>query len=139
MTQKTSSAFVGASWSVLGVGILGFIIGLWRSGMELNEQGYYFTVLMFGLFGVISLQKTVRDRMEGIAVTNIYYSLCWFSTILAIMLLIIGLWNASLDLSEKGFYAFGFILALFGAITVQKNTRDDIAAQKEDTDSDTNY
>nr|WP_225872490.1 YiaA/YiaB family inner membrane protein [Pedobacter polaris] len=26
--------------------------------------------------------------------------------------------------SEKGFYAFAFLLALFGAITVQKNTRD---------------
>jgi len=136
MTQKTSSAFIGTSWAVLGVGILGYIIGLWRSDLELNEQGYYFTILMFGLFGVISLQKSVRDRMEGIAVTNIYYSLCWFSTLLSVSLLVIGLWNAdTLAPSEKGFYAFGFLLALFGAITVQKNTRDDLAAENEQSNT----
>jgi uncharacterized membrane protein YiaA len=78
MNQKPSAAFVGASWVAMGAGMLGYIIGLWRSELLLNEKGYYFTVLMFGLFAVISLQKSVRDRLEGIAVTDIYYSICWF-------------------------------------------------------------
>ena len=81
---------------------------------------------MFGLFSVVSLQKSVRDRLEDLQVTDIYYSICWFATILSIVLLIIGLWNATLLPSEKGFYAFAFLLALFGAITVQKNTRDNL-------------
>jgi len=38
--------------------------------------------------------------------------------------LIIGLWNAELLRSEKGFYAMSFLLAIFSAIAVQKNTRD---------------
>ena len=124
MVQKTSSAFVAASWVALAAGTAGFLIGLFRAEMELNEQGYYFTVLMFGLFAVVSLQKSVRDRLEGLAVTNIYYGICWFATILSICLLIVGLWNATILPSEKGFYAFAFLLALFGAIAVQKNTRD---------------
>tara|TARA_B110000967_G_C18899123_1_gene573220 strand:+ start:5053 stop:5457 length:405 start_codon:yes stop_codon:yes gene_type:complete len=122
--QKTSNAFVAASWMALGVGMLGYLIGLWRSDMLLNEKGYYFTVLMFGLFAVVSLQKSVRDRLEGFPVTEIYYSICWFGTILSIVLLTIGLWNATLLPSEKGFYAFAFLLGMFGAIAVQKNTRD---------------
>jgi uncharacterized membrane protein YiaA len=128
MTQKISSAYIGASWVALGTGMIGYLIGLWRAELELNEKGYYFTVLMFGLFAVVSLQKSVRDRMEGIKVTDIYYGLCWFSTILAIVLLVVGLWNATILPSEKGFYAFAFLLALFGAITVQKNTRDNLMA-----------
>ncbi len=124
MIQKPSTAFTGASWAALGVGLLGYIIGLWRSDMQLNERGYYFTVIMFGLFSVVSLQKAVRDRLENIKVTEIYYGVCWFASILSLLLLIIGLWNADLLPSEKGFYAFGFMLALFGAVTVQKNTRD---------------
>jgi uncharacterized membrane protein YiaA len=92
--------------------------------MLLNEKGYYFTILMFGLFSVISLQKSVRDKLENYPVTDLYYGLCWFATILSIVLLVIGLWNASLLASEKGFYAFAFLLAMFGAIAVQKNTRD---------------
>jgi uncharacterized membrane protein YiaA len=124
MSQKPSAAFVGASWVALLAGILAFNIGLWNAEMLLNEKGYYFTVLMFGLFGAVSLQKTVRDQMEDIPVTNIYYGICWFVTILAILLLIIGLWNAELSRSEKGFYAMSFTLSLFAAIAVQKNTRD---------------
>lgn len=124
MNQKPSNAFIAASWIALGAGMAGFLIGLWRAEMQLNEKGYYFTVLMFGLFAVISVQKSVRDKLEGIPVTEIYYGLSWFCTILAVVLLVVGLWNASLLPSEKGYYAFSFLLALFGAIAVQKNTRD---------------
>lgn len=124
MNQKTSAAFVGASWLALGTGMCGYLIGLWRSDMLLNEKGFYFTVLMFGIFSVVSLQKSVRDRLDGLPVTDIYYGICWFSTILSITLLTIGLWNATLLPSEKGFYAFAFLLGLYGAIAVQKNTRD---------------
>jgi uncharacterized membrane protein YiaA len=124
MYQKPSVAFVGASWVALGAGMLGFLIGLSRAEMQLNEKGFYFAVLMYGLFSAVSVQKSVRDRLEGIHVTDIYYGLSWFSTIVAITLLVIGLWNASILPSEKGYYAFSFLLALFGAIAVQKNTRD---------------
>ncbi len=124
MIQKPSLAFVGASWIALGAGMIGFFVGLWNAQMALSEKGYYFTVLMYGLFSVVSVQKSVRDRMENVPVTDIYYGLAWFSTLLTIVLLVIGLWNATLLGSEKGFYAFSFLLSLFGAITVQKNTRD---------------
>ncbi len=124
--QKTSKAFGAASWSAMGIGTVGFLIGLWRSDMLLNEKGFYFTLLMFGLFGVISLQKSVRDRLENVPVSDMYYGICWFATMVSIALLVIGLWNAELLPSEKGFYAFGYLLAIFGAIAVQKNTRDDL-------------
>ncbi|SOU87241.1 inner membrane protein YiaA [Tenacibaculum dicentrarchi] len=128
--EKTSKSFVIASWVALGTGIIGYLIGVSRSEMLLNEKGYYFTVLMFGLFAVVSLQKSVRDRIEGYPVTDIYYGICWFGTILSITLLIIGLYNATLLPSEKGFYAFAFLLGIFGAITVQKNTRDNLFIDK---------
>lgn len=121
---QPSAAFIGASWTALIIGIAAFIIGLWNAEMELNEKGYYFTVLMFGLFSAISVQKAVRDQMEGIPVTNLYYGISWFATVLAIILLTVGLWNATLTKSEKGFYAMAFTLSLFAAIAVQKNTRD---------------
>lgn len=132
MNHRPSNAFIGASWIALGTGMTGYFVGLWRSDMQLNEKGYYFTVLMYGLFSVVSLQKSVRDRLENLPVTDIYYGLSWFSTILAIVLLTIGLWNATLLPSEKGFYAFSFLLSLFAAVTVQKNTRDVQAASKRD-------
>ena len=133
MNQKPSNAFIAASWIALGAGMAGFLIGLWRAEMQLNEKGYYFTVLMFGLFAVISVQKSVRDKLEGIPVTEIYYGLSWFCTILSVVLLVVGLWNATLLPSEKGYYAFSYLLALFGAIAVQKNTRDAKIVTKRDS------
>lgn len=129
--HKPSSAFIGAAWTALFVGFLAYLIGLWNASMLLNEKGYYLTVLLFGLFSAVSLQKSVRDRLEGIPVTAIYFGLCWASVLCAIVLLSVGLWNASLALSEKGFYAMAFVLSLFAAITVQKNTRDSTAGEPQ--------
>jgi hypothetical protein len=64
------------------------------------------------------------DRAEGIPVTGIYYGFGWIALLLAVALLFVGLFNAMLQLSEEGFYAMSFVLALFGAVTVRKNTRD---------------
>jgi uncharacterized membrane protein YiaA len=124
--QKTSPAFIAASWIAMGAGTVGYLVGLSRAEMLLNEKGYYFTILMFGMFAVVSLQKSVRDRLEKIPVSDLYYGICWFATVLSIVLLIVGLWNATILPSEKGFYAFAFLLALFGSIAVQKNTRDNM-------------
>lgn len=121
---KPTAAFIGASWTALLAGTIGYCVGLWNATMELNEKGYYFVILLFGLFAVISVQKSVRDKAEGLAVTELYYGLSWFATIAAIVLLVIGLWNADLLLSEKGFYGMSFALSVFSAIAVQKNTRD---------------
>ena len=122
--QKPTGAFIGASWVALLVGVSSYLIGLYNANMELNEKGYYFTILLFGLFAVISIQKTIRDRAEDIPVTNLYYGVAWFSVIASISLLVIGLWNADMLLSEKGFYGLAMLMSLFGAITVQKNVRD---------------
>jgi len=131
--QKPSGAFVAISWFVLITGILSYIIGLWNAELQLNEKGYYFTILMFGLFSVISLQKAVRDQLEGVPVTNVYYSLAWFSSLLSLVLLTVGLWHAELLLSEKGFYGISFLLSLYAAIAVQKNVRDMAFYDKKDS------
>ena len=127
--QKPTAAFVAASWAALIIGAIVYLVGLWNATMQLNEKGYYFTILMYGLFSAVSLQKTVRDRLEGISVTGIYFGLCWVSLLLSVGLLAVGLFNASLAASEKGFYAMAFLLSLFGAVAVQKNVRD-IASYK---------
>lgn len=123
-TQRPTAAFVGASWGALLIGACAYLIGLWNAQMQLNEKGYYLTLLLYGLFAAVSLQKTVRDRSEGLQVTGLYVGLCWISLMAAVLLLTVGLWNATLAPSEKGFYAMSFTLSLFAVVAVQKNVRD---------------
>lgn len=125
-----SPAYVGATWVALIIGFVAYLIGLWNAEMQLNEKGYYFTVLMFGLFSAIAVQKSVRDSLEGIPVSSLFYGISWLCVSVAVVLLVVGLWNADLLLSEKGFYAMSFVLSLFAAMSVQKNVRDFISAKR---------
>ncbi|WP_371812545.1 inner membrane protein YiaA [Sporosarcina sp. Marseille-Q4063] len=131
---EPTPAFKGASLAALIIGVSAYLIGLFNAtAMELNEKGYYFAILIFGLYASVSLQKAVRDKDEGIPVTNIYYGISWFALIIAIFLMGIGLYNAgSIILSEKGFYGMAFVLSIFAAITVQKNVRDTQKARERD-------
>ena len=132
--EPPTMAFVGASWAALLTGSAAFVVGLWNAEMALSEKGYYLTVLMFGLFSAVSLQKSVRDRIEGIAVSPIYFGIAWASVAASLLLLAVGLWNSLLMPSEKGFYAMSFALSLFSAVAVQKNVRD-LAASSSGKDS----
>lgn len=130
---EPTSAFKGATWAALIVGVGAYLVGLFNAEMELNEKGYYFAVLILGLYSSISLQKAVRDKEEGIPVTSIYYGISWFALVVSISLMGIGLFNAgSIVLSEKGFYGMAFVLSLFASITVQKNIRDTKRAREND-------
>lgn len=124
LTMRPSNAFVGASWASLFLGMGGYMIGLWNSAMSMNEKGYYFAILVLGLFSAISLQKTVRDKLEGIAVTGIYLGVCWVALLLALLMLTFGLYNAAFELAIKGFYGMAYLLSLFAVVCVQKNVRD---------------
>lgn len=128
---KPTVAYVGTSWAVMMVGILAYLLGLWNAtGMLLNEKGYYLAVLVLGLYSAISLQKTLRDRAEGIPTTQLYYLISWAALVISIALIVVGLMNAgSLSLSEKGFYLMSFTMSIFAAVTIQKNTRDTVQIQ----------
>ncbi len=128
LSTKPSSAYVGATYASLLVGALGFLVGLWNASMQLNEKGYYFTLLAFGLYAAVSLQKAVRDRNEGIPVSNTYFGMSYIAVGLSLLLLVVGLWNATMLLPEKGYYAMCFVLSLYSAISTQKLVRDRLAA-----------
>lgn len=57
-------------------------------------------------------------------VSQLYYMISWSALITAIILMAVGLWNATLSLSEKGFYTLAFTMSSFAVITIQKNMRD---------------
>ena len=134
ISSRPTPAFVGASWAALFLGMITYLIGLWNAPqMMRNEKGYYFALLILGLFSAVSLQKTVRDKAEGLPVTTVYFGICWVALGISLLLLCVGLWNAAtITRSEKGFYAMAFALSLFAAVAVQKNIRDTAAADSGD-------
>jgi uncharacterized membrane protein YiaA len=105
------------------------LIGLWNLDVELRDKGYYFTVFIFGLYAAVSVQKTVRDKMENIPVSGIFYGISWVGMAAALILFGISIYNTDLMIaSEKGFYSMAFVLSLFAAVVVQKNVRDQLSS-----------
>jgi uncharacterized membrane protein YiaA len=121
---KPTPLFVMAAWVVMAIGVVSYMLGLLNAPMEFNEKGYYFAVIMYSLYAAISVQKSVRDRAEGLPVNQSYYLLSIVSVFISVSLLVIGLFNADLLLSEKGFFGIAYLMSLFASITVQKNVRD---------------
>lgn len=76
-SKKPTAAYVGATWGVVIIGLLSYCIGLWNARMELKETGYYFSILLMGVYAAISLQKVVRDKAENIKVSDMYYGISW--------------------------------------------------------------
>jgi uncharacterized membrane protein YiaA len=121
---RPTGAFVGASWVALGLGASVYFVGLYNARMLLSEKGFFLAVFLLGLFAAISVQKAVRDRAEDVPVTGAYLGVAWGMLLVSLTLMVVGLWNAELLLSEKGFYGTGFAMSLFAVVAVQKNVRD---------------
>ena len=117
-------AFDAFAWIALFGGIIVYVIGLFRSQMEINEMGFYFAVLILGLFATISVQEVLRNRHEKIPVSGVYFSLALLALVSALTMFIIALFRVNLLPSEVGFYGISYFLTLFGAICVQKMVRD---------------
>lgn len=128
---RPSAAFIGISWLALVTATVAFLTGLYNASMSLSAKGFYLTLLMYGLFSAVALQKAVRDRLENIPVSPLFLGLSWASVGAVVVLLTVGLWNADLLRSEQGFYAMSFLLSMFAAVAVQKNVRDVAAAQAQ--------
>ncbi|MCF6455706.1 inner membrane protein YiaA [Pseudoalteromonas sp. MMG024] len=124
---KPTSAFKLSAIASLVIGMGAYLIGLYNATLLLNEKGYYLIILLYSLFAAVSLQKVVRDKQQGLPISKPYTMICWISLAIAIALLAIGLFNADMLLSEKGFFAMAYTLSLLSAITVQKNIRDMLA------------
>jgi len=128
--ENPTNAFVITSWAALAAGVLAYLIGLWNLDVELRDKGYYFTIFIFGLYAAVSVQKTVRDKMENIPVSGIFYGISWVGMAAALILFGISVYNTDLMIaSEKGFYSMAFALSLFAAVVVQKNVRDQLSSQ----------
>lgn len=53
-----------ATWGVVVIGLLSYCIGLWNSSMELNEKGYYFSILLMGIYAVIFYRKLLEIKLK---------------------------------------------------------------------------
>lgn len=124
---RPTGAFIGAAWVALGLAVLVYMISLWRADMEPFEKGFFLGAFFFGLVSAVGLQKSVRDRHEGVPVTTIYLGVSWLGLAISIGMLAWGLWNSPLLPSENGLYGIAFAMAVFATVVVQKNVRDQLA------------
>ena len=121
---KPTQSYLGVTWAAFAFSVIVFGVGLFNAEMLLSEKGFYILALVFGLYSVITLQKTVRDQSEGVEVDSSYLILSYIGVAVPLLSMGIGLFNAELQLNEKGFFAVTYIMTLFSSLVLQKNTRD---------------
>ena len=60
-----SPAFSIVSWIALVGGLVTYLLGLWNAEMQLNEKGYYFAVLVLGLFSARLIKRPFGTSMKA--------------------------------------------------------------------------
>jgi uncharacterized membrane protein YiaA len=68
--------------------------------------------------------------------TAAFVGASWAVLTLGVISYAVGLWNAGMTKSEKGFYAAVFVLGVFAAVAVQKNVRDTLQFRAPEHASD---
>jgi uncharacterized membrane protein YiaA len=132
--MKPSFAFVALSWVAALAGVVLYGSMLFNStALTWSDKNFFAAILVFAVYAAISVQKIVRDRIEGVPFTNLYYGVSWLAVIIAIGLFVNGIFTVNINMSERGFYGMAMLLTLFGAIAIQKNTRDLAAPAKQVT------
>lgn len=76
----------------------------------------------YQLIGITIFQ--LKPKIMNTKPSNAFIGASWVAMGTGAIGYIIGLSRSTMKLSEKGHYAFAFLLAIFGAVAVQKNIRD---------------
>lgn len=56
-------------------------------GIPDAENYFFVTILIFGLFGVVAVVKSVRDKEDGIPVTGAFLGLSWLGATLPLIII----------------------------------------------------
>ena len=99
-------------WMLFLSGILTYSIGLWRACPLLSGKGYFFGVLMTGMFVTYVYQRAENLDQSDERLTSV----CQMVTLITVGLLLVGVWNAPLSPLEKGLYPVAFIICLLGQV-----------------------
>ncbi len=78
-------------------------VRVWNAEMQLNEKGYYFAVLVLDCFLLRLIKRPFGTSMKAYRHFHLLYDLpdCLYYLC---CITVVGLWNATLLLSEKGYY-----------------------------------
>jgi uncharacterized membrane protein YiaA len=99
-------------WILFLSGALIYVIGLWRACPLLSGKGYFFGVLMTGMFVTYAYQRAVNLNQND----ERFASVCQMVVLITVGLLLVGVWNAPVSSLEKGLYPVAFIICLLGQV-----------------------
>lgn len=133
--KRNTVAFTAASYFALAAGIFLYCLGVYNADWELNVKGYYLLCMFLIVITSIVTQKVIRDNGEDKLLkaenpkyrmrnTPAFTGMAILGLLIGFGMFFIGLFNATFELNEKGYYIAVMLLIAYSSIGVQKVTRD---------------
>ncbi|WAD30139.1 inner membrane protein YiaB [Citrobacter braakii] len=109
-------------WILFFSGALIYVIGLWRACPLLSSKGYFFAVLMTGMFVTYVYQRAENLKQND----EHFVSVCQMVALITVGVLLVGVLNIPLSPLEMGLFPVAFFVCLWGQILLLRlqNTRD---------------
>lgn len=112
-------------WLLFLSGALIYVIGLWRACPLLSGKGYFFGVLMTGMFVTYAYQRAVNLNQND----ERFASVCQMVALITVGLLLVGVWNARLLPLEMGLYPAAFFVSLLGQVLLQRSSENELSGE----------
>lgn len=96
------------------IGLLVYLFGIWWICLLFSGKGYFFGVLVMGMFVVFVYQcvSQWQEQDDGFIV------LCWLVLLLLVGLLLVGVWYVLVDWYEKVVYIVVWFVCLYGVLVI---------------------
>lgn len=88
------------------LGALLYLLCLWRACPQVDDKGYFLSVLVLGIFAILAHQQTSCSR---------FATLCRLVLLLASGLMLLGVWHMPLAPTYKAFVAATWFICMYGA------------------------
>lgn len=125
-----TGAWQGVSWFAFGLGAVVFLYSVWYApGITVGERYFLYTAALFSLYGCVGVSKVVRDRVEGIPVTPLFYGLSFVAAIAPFVLVAYNMvFDSTLPATTRALLGMAYALTAYATLGIAKNERDKACA-----------
>lgn len=109
---------------MLVLGAVSFAAALYHVTAPAETKAFYVLTILFALFGVVALSKSIRDRVEHIPVNPVFYGLSYVAVLAPATFLAAILYYCDYAADTKWLIFASATLMAFAAASIQKNIRD---------------
>ncbi len=128
--RRDTSAWILQVWAAFFLALAVTCIGIYALPVDLWLRGYMTMGFFFTVGSTFTVAKMIRDNHYRQVDTSAWILQVWIAFAVALVLMVVGLYNLPVDWWVRGYLAVGLFFTISSSFTLAKTIRDNEEARK---------